>query len=251
MRIVSWNVNGLRSVVRNGFIEWLKKESPDILCLQEIKIQKQQIPFDLVYLHDYYAFFSTSTKKGYSGVAVYSKVSPKRVNKKLGLPRFDDEGRLLEMEFADFILMNLYVPHGARDKRDLDYKLDVYKHLFKLIDKRKCKNLILAGDFNIAHEEIDLARPRQNKNNIMFTYDERKQIDKLLSLGFIDSFRKYNSDGGNYTWFSYRRNAKQKGLGWRIDYIFISENKKSDLKNALILSDIQMGSDHCPVEILI
>lgn len=246
MRIVSWNVNGLRSVIRKGFLEWMKKEDPDILCLQEIKIQENELPFDLIYLDNYQSFFNSSYKKGQSGVAVYSKEAPILVNKSLELSRFDKEGRMLELKFSEFTLLNLYIPHGGRDKHDLNYKLQVYIQLIRNLEEEKDENVILIGDFNIAHEDIDLARPDQNRDNIMFTPAEKFQIDRILHLGFLDSFRELNKEAGNYTWWPYYRDARKRNLGWRIDYAFVSKSLAPKLKNAFILKDV-LGSDHAPI----
>ncbi|MFH1461108.1 MAG: exodeoxyribonuclease III, partial [Patescibacteria group bacterium] len=185
MKILSWNVNGIRAIAQRNFSKWLKNSRADIICLQEIKAQKDQIPQDLINLKGYYSYFNFALKKGYSGVAVYTKEKPIRVNYQLGLKRFDQEGRILKREYPDFTLINLYLPHGGRGKENLGYKLECYAKLLSFLEKTK--NTILIGDFNIAHQEIDLARPKNNKNNIMFTPEERKQIDNLISLGFTDT----------------------------------------------------------------
>ena len=246
MKIISWNVNGLRNVYSKGFIEWFKKEDADIVCLQEIKANENQLVFELTQPKGYYTYFNSADKKGYSGVAIYTKEKPLSVNKSLGLDTFDMEGRIIELEFSKFILMNLYIPHGGRGKEKLIYKLSVYEALLKKLNQIRDKQIILAGDFNIAHNEIDLARPRDNLNNIMFTPYERKQIDDLMNEGFIDSFRDFNKEDGNYTWWPYMRNARERNLGWRIDYIFITKGLRPKLKDAFILKDVK-GSDHCPV----
>lgn len=248
MKIISWNVNGLRSVYKKGFLEWLEETAADIVCLQETKIQESQLTFDLIKANNYYSFFSSAQRKGYSGTAVYSKKKPLMVKRKLGMDRFDNEGRTLELKYPRFTLINLYMPHGGRQKENLEYKLQVYGSLFKKLEKIKKKKVILVGDFNIAHEEIDLARPRQNQSNIMFTLKERKQIDKLIKLGFTDSFRKFHKEGGSYTWWPYFRNARERNLGWRIDYAFISQGLLSKLKDGFILPKVK-GSDHCPIGI--
>ena len=167
MRILSWNVNGLRAVRKKGFLGWLEKTNADIVCLQETKIQENQLPFDLLYPAEYHSFFNSAQKKGYSGTAVYSQPKPLEIKKKLGLTRFDQEGRFLQLTYPQFTLINLYLPHGGRNQENLTYKLRVYNRLFSYLKKIKDKNLILVGDFNIAHQEIDLARPRENKNNII------------------------------------------------------------------------------------
>ena len=246
MKILSWNVNGIRAVYRNNFLKWFKKVNADIICLQEIKAQKEQIPADLFNLKNYHFYYNQAVKKGYSGVAVFTKQKPIRVDYKLGLERFDNEGRILKLTYPDFILINLYLPHGGRGKENLDYKLECYTKLIGFLNKNKNKNIILVGDFNIAHNEIDLARPKDNKNNIMFTAEERKKIDELINLGFIDTFRKFNKKTGNYTWWAYFNNARPRNIGWRIDYAFFSKKMDSKLKNAFILKKVP-DSDHCPV----
>jgi len=246
MKIISWNVNGLRSVYRKGFLKIFRKINADIFCLQEIKANKDQLDESLIDPKGYYSYFNSAERKGYSGVLVYTKKKPISVKNGLGIERFDREGRILEMKYKDFTLINFYIPHGGREKENLSYKLKVYRKLLKFVKGRR--RLILVGDFNIAHEEIDLARPKSNLNGIMFTPKERKQIDALLKNGFIDTFRLFNKGGGNYTWWSYMRNARERNLGWRIDYCFVSEDLKDKVKKAFILPKI-MGSDHCPVGI--
>jgi exodeoxyribonuclease-3 len=246
MKILSWNVNGLRSVNKKGFLNWLNKSNPDILCLQEIKSQKDDLNSNLINPQDYFSFFNSAFKKGYSGVLVYSRIKPKEIKDKLEFKQFDQEGRFLELKYPDFTLINLYLPHGGRGKEKLPYKLEVYRHLLKYLEKRKKEKLILTGDFNIAHQEIDLARPKQNKNNVMFTSEEREQIDDLLGLGFVDTFRLFDKDGGHYSWWPYFANARQRNLGWRLDYTFVNNILIKKVKNAFLLPGVQ-GSDHCPV----
>jgi exodeoxyribonuclease-3 len=248
MKIISWNVNGLRAVYRKGFLDWLIRSRADIVCLQEIKAQKKQLPRKLVKLKHYFPYFNSGRRKGYSGVAVYTKKKPLKIERSLGLEQFDREGRLLRLKFPDFSLLNFYLPHGGRDKGKLGYKLAVYKQLFKYLKKNQQERLILAGDFNIAHQEIDLARPKENKNNIMFTPVERKQVDRLIELGFNDSFRLFHPRSKKYTWWPYAYNARKRNLGWRIDYIFASQKLIMRIKDAFILTKIK-GSDHCPIGI--
>ncbi len=248
VKIISWNVNGLRSLSKKGFIDWFEKENIDTLCLQEIKVKKEQLTPYLVKPPGYYSYFNSAKKKGYSGVLVYSRERPISVKKELGINKFDNEGRILELKYKTFTLINLYLPHGGRKKENLKYKLNVYKKLLNKIRRNKKRKLVLIGDFNIAHLAIDLERPKQNVNNIMFTPFERRQIDDLISLGFIDTFRKFHKKGGNYTWWPYMRNARQRNLGWRIDYCFISDNLSKSLTDAFILPKV-MGSDHCPIGI--
>jgi len=248
MKILSWNINGIRAAYKKNFLKWFKKTNADIVCLQEIRAQKEQIPKNLIKPKGYYSYFNFAEKKGYSGVAVYTKKEPLKVEYKLGLKRFDKEGRVLKLKFRDFTLINLYFPHGMHNKRNLDYKLKAYKYLINYLKKTKNKNIIITGDFNIAHKEIDLTRPKDNKNNIMFTSEERKQIDKIIDLKFTDTFRKFNKKPGNYTWWSYKFNARKRNIGWRLDYIFTSKSLMPKLKNAFIFNEIT-GSDHCPIGI--
>ena len=248
MKIVSWNVNGLRAVLRKGFLDWLETTDADIICLQEIKAQKEQLPDVLVIPKGYYSYFNSAKRKGYSGVVVYSKKKPLLIKRKLDLKRFDEEGRFLKLKYKDFILINLYLPHGGRQKENIDYKLKSNARIFEYLKKIKNKNILLIGDFNIAHKEIDLARPSQNQNNIMFTQEERKQVDELISLNFKDSFRMFHQEGGNYTWWPYSFKARERNLGWRIDYAFVSKKLRSKLKKAFIMSEVK-GSDHCPIGI--
>lgn len=248
MKIISWNVNGLRAVYKKGFLKWLKESQADIVCLQEIKIQIGQLLPGLIGPKDYYVYFNSATKPGYSGVAIYTKQKPLVIEKRMGMERFDQEGRMLKLEYPDFTLINLYLPHGGRGKENLDYKLEVYNCLLNYLKNLQNEKLILVGDFNIAHQEIDLARPKQNQNNIMFTPEERKQIDRIIELGFADTFRKFNKQAGHYTWWPYIANARERNLGWRIDYAFASKTLTPKLQNAFILNEVT-GSDHCPIGI--
>ncbi len=221
--------------------------------MQEIKAKLGQIPEDLLNPKGYLSYFNPAVRPGYAGTAVYIKEKslkkPLKVEKKIGFKRFDEEGRVLKLKFPKFTLFNFYIPHGGRDKAALPYKLEAYSYLFKKLSSlegAKLPPLLLVGDFNVAHKEIDLARPKDNKNNIMFTPEERKQIDKLIELGFTDTFREFNKEGGNYSWWPYFANARARNLGWRIDYCFTSKNLTPKLKNGFILPDV-MGSDHCPL----
>jgi len=246
MRIISWNVNGLRAVYKRNFLEWFRETGADVICLQEIKAQRETVPPELLNVENYFSCFNFAEKPGYAGVAVYAKIKPKTVKNKLGIARFDSEGRFLELDYEDFILINLYLPHGGRGKENLGYKLEVYEFLIGYLKKIKDKPVILIGDFNIAHEDVDLARPKNNRDNIMFTPEERKRIDEMIELGFIDTFRKFHEEGGHYTWWPYFADARQRNLGWRIDYIFVSQSLAPRLHDAFILKDIK-GSDHCPI----
>jgi len=242
MKIVSWNVNGLRSAHRQGFMDWLEGAAPDILCLQEIKCQEDQLLEGLLRPLGYHAFYNCAAKKGYSGVAVYSRAEPVATHQELGLGRFDFEGRLLRLDFSDFTLLNLYLPQGGRQKENLAYKLAVYERLLGYVSVLP-GNVVLAGDFNVAHQEIDLARPRQNRDNIMFTPEERRQLDGLANLGFMDSFRRFHTEAGRYSWLPYIKSARQNNVGWRLDYIWVSRELAPRLTGADIAGDVVM-SDH-------
>lgn len=247
MKIASWNVNGIRSVYSKGLMQWLNDESPDIVCIQEIKSSLNDIPAELKSLKGYHAFWYPAERKGMQGTAVLSRLEPMQKRFGIGMQRCDSQGRVITLEFKDFVLIAAYFPHGGRDKSELPYKLEMYKKFLSYLDTVK-KPIILAGDFNIAHEEIDLARPKDNRNNIMFTPEERKQIDKLVSKGFVDSFRQLHKEPGGYTWWPYLKGLRERNVGWRLDYIFLSSPIANRLKSASIYSNVK-GSDHCPIEI--
>jgi len=248
MKILSYNVNGIRAAHKKGFLKWLKNSRADICCLQETRASDRQFPDDLLNVSGYNLYLNPAVKKGYSGVAIYTRQKPEKIECQLGMERFDREGRVIKIQYPGFTLINFYFPHGGHGKKNLGYKLEAYRHLFDYLEKNKNKNIILVGDFNIAHREIDLARPKENRDNIMFTPEERKQIDKLIKSGFIDTFREFNKEEGNYTWWSYKYNAREKNIGWRIDYVFISRKMRPKLKGAFILNRVSM-SDHCPIGI--
>lgn len=245
MKICSWNVNGIRSISQKGFFEWLDEFQPDILGLQEIKAQKDQVPSSL-FTSNYNLYINSAVKKGYSGVAVYSKIKPNKVGTEIGYEKFDSEGRFLKLDFDKFSLINIYVPNGGMGEEAMKYKLDFYEYLLKYLEKHKSEKLILMGDFNVAHKEIDLARPKENEKNVMFTPPEREKLDKLVDLGFIDTFRHLNKEPGNYSWWAYFRNSRERNIGWRIDYVFLSKIMGGILKDVFILKTV-VGSDHCPV----
>lgn len=253
MRIISWNVNGLRSVYGKDFLVSADSMGADIICLQEIKTSAENNPTDLFgsksfELDGYAPFFNYAEKRGYSGVAVYSKEKPPSTKNTLGNSRFDSEGRLLELRYPKFTLVNLYIPHGGREKENMGYKLEVYDKLKRYIAGFGNQNLILTGDFNVARTELDLARPKDNENNTMFTKEEREKLEQLIKSGLVDTFREFHKEGGWYTWWPYRLEVRERNLGWRIDYIFASESLLPKLKDAFILRGIK-GSDHCPVGI--
>jgi len=247
MKIISWNVNGIRSVIKQGFRDWLEEIDADIICLQELKIDQNSFN-DIKIVDKYKIIRNHAEKKGYSGVAIFSKSEAKDKKLKLGLERFDREGRYIEVDFGNFILINNYLPHGGRQKENLKYKLFVYKKLIIRLNELKNKKVVVIGDFNIAHTELDLARPKNNINNIMFTAKERAQIDKIIELGYVDAFRQFFKEGSHYTWWPWMANCRKKNLGWRIDYAFVSQGLSPKLQNGFILEKIT-GSDHCPIGI--
>jgi exodeoxyribonuclease III len=250
IRILSWNVNGIRAVYKKGFLDWFKKEKPDILCLQETKANEEQLPDELKNIEGYYSFFSSAERKGYSGVALYTKEKPKNVKKGFGIEKFDNEGRILIAEYPDFTLLNIYYPNGKAREERLRYKMDFYDAFLTYVNKlkKKGKNLIICGDVNTAHKEIDLARPKENEKVSGFLPEERAWMDKFVGHGYIDTFRIFNQEPENYTWWDMMTRARERNVGWRIDYFFVSDNFKKKVKDAFILSEI-MGSDHCPIGI--
>lgn len=250
MKIISWNVNGLRSL-KKGPINLFRDFGADIVCLQEIKAEPSQLDEPLLRPQGYLSYFNSAQKKGYSGVAVYTKKEPLAIRNELGLTRFDSEGRMLRLDFDDLVLINLYLPHGGRQKENLDYKLESYNYLFRYLEALKGKKVLIVGDFNIAHTNLDLARPNSNRDNIMFTPEERKQLDTLKSLGFTDIFRKQHPQAQEYTWWPYMGTARARNVGWRIDYGFASENLIPPIKDSLILASDRSSSDHAPIEIII
>jgi len=250
IRILCWNVNGIRAVERKGFLEWLQQESPDILCLQETKAQPDQISYELQQPPGYNAYWNFPQRKGYSGVATLTKEKPIRVQNGLGIKRFDVEGRVIIAEYPEFTLFNVYFPNGKQSEERLKYKMDFYDAFLDFIDSMKARGekLIICGDVNTAHKEIDLARPKENEDVSGFLPMEREWMDKFVAHGFIDTFRYFNKEPNHYTWWSLRTRARERNIGWRLDYVFVSENLLSSVSEAGIRPDIT-GSDHCPVGI--
>jgi len=251
-RILSWNVNGLRAVHKKGFLDWFKEEKPDILCLQETKAQEEQLPDEVRNIEGYHSYFSSAVKKGYSGVAIYTKEEPKSVKKGFGIEKFDSEGRILIAEYPDFILINIYYPNGKAREERLRYKMDFYDAFLEYTNKlkKKGKNIIICGDVNTAHKEIDLARPKANEKVSGFLPEEREWMDKFFANGYWDTFRMFNQEPENYTWWDMVSRARDRNVGWRFDYFFVAQEFMRRLKSATIHPDIY-GSDHCPVEMVI
>jgi exodeoxyribonuclease-3 len=260
LKLISWNVNGIRAVVRTGFLKYLAAQQPDILCLQETKAQPDQLGEDILKPEGYTTYWNyPREKKGYSGVAILTREKPEDVRDAIGREEFDMEGRILAATYPQFMLFSVYFPKGdtapARRHR-LDYKLSFYDAFLEYIDafKDKGKNIIICGDFNTAHEAIDLARPKENEKTSGFLPEERAWIDKLIDHGYTDTFRMFNQETGNYTWWDMKTRAKERNVGWRLDYFFVSSGLKGKVTGAFILDNVKSvigedGSDHCPVGI--
>ncbi|MDQ3014636.1 MAG: exodeoxyribonuclease III [bacterium] len=252
MKIICWNVNGIRALHKKGNFQWLINESPDIFCLQEVKANPDQLVDEVKVLKGYTAYFDWSKiKKGYSGVAVYSKVEPEKVEYGMGIEEFDQEGRLLGLHFKDFVLFNIYFPNGGGGPVRLDYKLRFYDAFLKHIEKlrKSGKKIVFCGDVNTAHEAIDLARPRENEENTGFLPEERAWLDEVVNHGYVDVFRHfYPTKTGAYTYWDIKSAARDRNVGWRIDYFFVSSDLIKSLKSIEIHNQIY-GSDHCPIEL--
>ncbi len=248
IRILSWNVNGIRAVHRKGFKKWALEDKPDVLCLQETKATLEQFPKDIKNLDEYHLYNSQAEKKGYSGVATYTRIKPEKVDHGLGISKFDQEGRTLITDFGDFVLFNIYFPNGKMSEERLRYKLDFYDSFLDYADQLKDegRNIVVCGDVNTAHNEIDLARPKENSKISGFLPVEREWMDRFLSHGYVDTFRDFNKEPEQYTWWSYRTKARERNVGWRLDYFFVNKEFMGQVENSYILSDV-MGSDHCPV----
>ncbi|KYC49214.1 MAG: exonuclease III [Candidatus Methanofastidiosum methylothiophilum] len=250
LRILSWNVNGVRSVAKKGFAEFIEINNPDILCIQETKAREEDIPKELREINDYYSYFSSPERKGYSGVGVYTKERPLSIKSNFGISKFDSEGRALILEYPYFILLNIYFPNGKMSGERLQYKMDFYEMFLDYVKDLLFhgKKIIVCGDVNTAHKEIDIARPKENEKISGFLPEERAWIDKFIDVGFIDTFRHLNKEPANYSWWDYKSRARDRNVGWRIDYFFISSNLSNNLSSAFILNEV-IGSDHCPIGI--
>jgi exodeoxyribonuclease-3 len=250
MKLLSWNINGIRAADRKGLFDWLKSESPDIFCAQEIKAMPDQIPPHLKNTPGYHIFVNSAERKGYSGVATYSKEKPLSVKTGFGMEKFDCEGRTLITEFPSFTLFNIYFPNGKKNQERLDYKLDFYDTFLAYANNLKAegKNVIVCGDLNTAHKEIDLANPKQNEKFSGFLPIERAWIDTFIDYGYVDTFRHFDKEPNQYSWWSNRTGARERNVGWRLDYFFVNKEFMPNIKKAFIMQDV-MGSDHCPVGI--
>lgn len=248
MKLITWNVNGIRAAAKKGFLNWITTEKPGVLGIQEIKAMTSQINPELQYIPGYNAHFNPAERKGYSGTAIYSTLKPKEVTTGFGIERFDREGRIQVAEYDDFTFLNIYFPNGKMNAERLQYKLDFYDAAREFFEKlvKKGHKLLISGDYNTAHKEIDLARPKENEEVSGFLPVERIWFDELISLGYIDCFREFDKGPENYTWWSMRSGARERNVGWRIDYFFASKNARDLLKNCYHLPNL-IGSDHCPV----
>ena len=249
MKLISWNVNGIRACVNKGFIDFFNKIDADIFCIQETKCQKGQIELEF---EGYESYWNSAEKKGYSGTAIFTKIKPLTIKYGIGKEEHDKEGRVITLEFDKFYMVNIYTPNSKRELERLDYRMiwedEIKKYLLHL---NKIKPVIMCGDLNVAHNEIDLKNPKTNRHNAGFTDEERNKMTELLDAGFTDSFRyKYPDKENEYSWWSYMGRARKKNVGWRIDYFIVSEDFKEYLEDAKIHTEV-MGSDHCPVELTI
>ena len=247
MKLISWNVNGIRACVQKGFLDFFNEVDADIFCIQESKMQEGQLDLELEGYHQYWNY---AEKKGYSGTAIFTKQEPISVQYGIGIEEHDHEGRVITLEFEDFYMVTVYTPNSQDELKRLDYRMqwetDFLVYLKKLEEK---KGVIFCGDLNVAHQEIDLKNPKTNRKNAGFTDEERAKFSEVLKAGFIDTFRYFYPDAeGVYSWWSYRFSARAKNAGWRIDYFCVSECLKDRLQDAKILTDV-MGSDHCPVQL--
>ncbi len=248
MKIYSWNVNGLRAILKKGLLEWIQEESPDILCIQETKLQENQLEDNIKNIEGYYSYFSFAEKKGYSGVATFTKEKPIDVKYGMGIERFDSEGRIVATEFEGFTLLNIYFPNGQMNEERLSYKMEFYDALLEYCNSlvSKGKKLVICGDYNTAHTEMDIKNAKGNEKTSGFLEIERAWLDKLIANGYTDTFRHINPEEVKYSWWSYMFKSRERNVGWRIDYHFVSNNLLPYVKDAEILNEV-VGSDHCPV----
>ncbi len=248
MKLISWNVNGIRAALKKGFLDFVDQADPDILCIQEMRALPEQVDLPM---DGYHVFWNPAEKKGYSGTAIFSKVEPLSSSYGVGKAEHDNEGRVITLEYQDYYLVTVYTPNSGRDLARLDYRSKEWDPAFlKYLKKlEKKKPVVFCGDLNVAHTEIDLANPKSNERNAGYTIEERQGFDQIVKKGFIDTFREFTSEGGHYTWWSYFGKAREKNVGWRIDYFCISPALRPKLKESVILPEV-MGSDHCPVQII-
>ncbi len=250
MDIYSWNVNGVRAAERKDFLGWLSMVQPDVVCLQETKARVDQLSSHLIKDHGYHTYWHSAERPGYSGVATFCKEKPLYVQEGLGIEKYDREGRVLITEHKNFLLYNIYFPNGQRDRERLNYKLEFYEDLLKILDEQVASgnNVVIGGDWNTAHKPIDLARPKDNKKTSGFLPEERALLDKYEEHGYVDTFRLFHPEPNRYSWWSYRYGVRARNIGWRIDYFWVNESFVESVTDANIHDDV-MGSDHCPVSL--
>ncbi|MDA8402838.1 MAG: exodeoxyribonuclease III [Desulfobacteraceae bacterium] len=254
-KLISWNVNGLRAVLGKGFFESFRKLDADVVCIQETKLQEHQLMDEFKSIEGYASCWAHSTaKKGYSGVGVWTRIPPEGVKIGLGIDTYDREGRVIELDFGKFVLFNVYFPNGGMSEDRLNYKLDFYRDFFAYADGRRAagRSLVICGDYNTAHNEIDLKNPKANENTSGFLQVERDWLDRIMAAGYVDTFRHLYPDTVRYSWWTYRYQSRSRNAGWRIDYFFVTQDLIDDkiVKQAFINNDI-MGSDHCPVGLVL
>jgi exodeoxyribonuclease-3 len=251
LTLYSWNVNGLRAILGKGFLEWLEETQPDVLCLQEIKARPEQLDESILSPQGYHAFWSSAERSGYSGVALLSKREPLSVQLGLGIPKYDREGRTIIADYGDFVLINAYFPNGARDHSRVPFKMAYKKAFLEKCERLRAegRSIVFCGDVNTAHKEIDLARPKENKNTTGFLPVEREWLDRVMEAGYLDAFRfLHPAEENAYSWWAYWGKARERNVGWRIDYFFISPDLQERVLAAQIHPQV-MGSDHCPISL--
>lgn len=250
MRLISWNVNGIRAAHKAGFLKWFDQQKADVVCVQEIKAFPEQLEPELANPSKYHAYWHPAQKPGYSGTAIFSKKEPLDVKLGMGVPKIDAEGRVIVADYGNFTLINAYFPNSQREHTRLPYKLEFCAEMLKFCEKlrKKGKNVVICGDFNIAHKEIDLKNPKSNKDNAGFLPEERAWMDQFTAKGYVDTFRHFTPDPEHYTWWSYRPGVREKNVGWRIDYFCTNDEHKDRLKTSIHQHTVR-GSDHCPIQL--
>jgi len=249
VKLISWNVNGIRAVEKKGFVDLMQSWDADVICLQETKAHKEQLSDELINIGNYTSYWHSGEKKGYSSVALYSRIKPICVIEGLGIEEFDREGRVIIAEYSDFYLFGIYFPNAQAELKRIDYRLEFGDALIEqLKEKYSDKACVLCGDFNVAHKAIDLKNPKANEKNPGYSIQERDWMDKFLTEGYVDTFRMFNQDPDEYSWWSYRGGARSRNVGWRIDYFCVSEAARDRVLDAGIMQEV-LGSDHCPVSI--
>ncbi len=252
MKILSWNVNGIRAVQKKGFLEWLAREKPDILGIQETKAKSEQLDMFLMHPKGYHTYWNSAVRPGYSGVGLFTKEKPLSVTNGFGIKKFDEEGRVIVAEYPEFAFLNIYFPNGKASDERLQYKMNFYSETLKFTKKLKAKGrkVVISGDYNTAHKEIDLARPKENEDVSGFLPVERAWMDQWVADGQVDIFREFHKEPGHYSWWDMKSGARDRNVGWRIDYHFVTEDLVPRVKSATILRDV-VGSDHAPVSIIL